>query len=266
MKTKSKKITSKSTTKESLSKDIMDQIKSKQIKMKSKGYFVLGSILLGIGLASALLITLTFLTVSTFHLRTSHPVGFLRYGHSGNLAFIRLFPFKPILISILGIIGGLALLKKYDISYKKSFLGISLGLIAGLTTIAIIADKVGVNDRLRETKPLKAVYKQDLTREDMLMGEVISASESSMIVKNPRTNQITTLKWNNNTSIQNTDGFEIGDHVGAIGEMVDGEFNAEGIHEGGMGWRQPPPPSSENVKPILRVKGVNQRNPKPRLK
>lgn len=245
-------------TKKSPPKDIMEQIKTEKIKMKPKGYFVLGSIILGIGLAIALLIAITFLAVTTFHIRTSNPVGFLRYGAIGGPAFFRLFPFIPLIISAVGIFGGLALLKKYDISYKKNFLGISLSLVAGLVTIAIIADQVGVNDRLRETPPLKAIYKQDLTREGMLVGEVVSASESSMIIRNPRTNQVTTLKWDDDTSIQNIDGFDIGDHIGAVGEMVDGEFDAEGIHEGGMRWKQEILDPSENINPNPRVKGIQQ--------
>jgi hypothetical protein len=241
-----------------IAKEVMSKIKKDHVTMKPKGYFLLGSILLGIGLASAFLIALTFLTVSSFHLRTSNPVGFLRYGAIGAPAFFRLFPFIPLVIAATGIFGGLALLKKYDISYKKNFLSISLSLIAGLITIALIADKVGINERLEKSPPLKAIYRQEFNQNDMLMGEIVSIKDNSMIVKNPRTNQETVVTWDESTNIQNPDGFEAGDHVGVVGEKIDQEFFAKGIHEGGMGWRKEVLDSSESANPMPKVKGVQQ--------
>lgn len=218
--------------------DVMSAIKSGQVTMKPKAYFILGSILLGGGIAIAAILTLLFIGVTIFHLRTQNPIGFLRYGTVGGPIFLRLFPWKALIFSIVGIWSGLALLKKYDISYKKSFAGISLAFVGALIVFAFILDQVGVGDRLEKTKPLSPLYKQQFIQDNMLMGEVVAASQSALVVRDPRSGKDITVARNEKTLLPQGADFEVGDHVGAVGYFEGDVFVAKGIHEGGMRWRK----------------------------
>lgn len=259
MKTKSKKSTSKSTTKKTPPKDIMEQIKSGKIKMKPKSYFVIGSILLGGSLAITFSLALLFLSASTFHIRTTHPMSFLRYGHMGGLAFMQVFPWRLIALSIIGIWGGLWLFKKYDISYKKSFISTSIVFIGVLLIFAIFIDNAGINDRLKSTRNFAPIYKQNLINQNTIMGEIIAIEDNSLTIKNPRTNEQVDVSLDENTILPKGETFNIGDHVGIVGNIEGETFVAKGIHIGGMRWKKQSTSSTSSG--ILRpmVKGINKR-------
>lgn len=259
MKTKSKKSTPKLTAKKTPSKDIMEQIKSGKIKMRPKSYFIAGSILLGGSLAITFSLALLFLSASTFHIRTTHPMSFLRYGHMGGLAFIQFFPWQLIILSIIGIWGGLWLLKKYDISYKKGFISTSLVFIGVLLTFAVFIDNLGINDCLKSTRNFAPIYKQNLINQNTIMGEIVAIEDDSLTIKNPRTNQQVNVSLDENTILPEGETFNIGDHVGIVGDTEGETFVAKGIHVGGMRWRKESFSSTSSGIPKPMVKGINKR-------
>ena len=246
-------------TKESPPKDIMEQIKSGKIKMRPKSYFIAGSILLGGSLAVIFSLALLFLSASTFHIRTTHPMSFLRYGQKGGLAFIQLFPWQLIILSIIGIWGGLWLLKKYDISYKKSFLSTSVVFIGVLLAFAFFIDNTGINDRLKLTRNFAPIYKQNLINQNIIMGEIIAIEDNSLTIKNPRTDEQVDVSWDENTILPKGEAFNIGDHVGVVGDTEGETFVAKGIHVGGMQWRKESLSSTSSGNPKPMVKGINKR-------
>lgn len=259
MKTKFKKSISKSNIQKPSPKDIMEQIKSRKIKMRPKSYFIIGSILLGGSLATTFLLALLFLAASTFHIRTTHPISFLRYGHRGSLAFIQLFPWQLIILSIIGIWGGLYLLKKYDISYKKSFFGTSLVFIGVLLSCAIFIDNVGINDRLKSTRNFAPIYKQNLINQNTIMGEIVAIEDDSLTIKNPRNDEQINVSLDENTIFPRGETLNLGDHVGIVGDTEDEVFVAKGIHVGGMQWRKENPLSTPSGTSKPMVKGINKK-------
>lgn len=108
-----------------LTKKIMKEIRQKKVKMRPRIYFIAGSLLLSIGLAGTTILAIFFINLVLFRLRIHQPFGFLILGRPGLRPFLLTFPWLSLLVALGGIIGGRALLKKYDISYKKKLLGIN---------------------------------------------------------------------------------------------------------------------------------------------
>jgi hypothetical protein len=138
-----------------LEKAIMAKVKSNEISMRSRWYFILGSFLTIIGLVgfSILAIFLTNLTIFLF--RQHGPMGQWRL----QLLLNNFSWWIPVL-AVLGIIGGIWLLKKYDFSYRKNFWLIIFGFIISIILAAFILDYSGLNDTWSRQGPMKRFYQQ----------------------------------------------------------------------------------------------------------
>jgi uncharacterized membrane protein HdeD (DUF308 family) len=129
----------------------LEKIKKGEIKMKPKWYFILGSILMLLGLV-ALTITVIFIFNFAF---------FLFYRHYGPMYQYRLnlilanFPWWIVLIGILGLLLGIKFLKEYDFSYKKNFVWIIVSYIFIIFVSAYLINYFNLN---------KFFYSQGLKR------------------------------------------------------------------------------------------------------
>ena len=141
----------------------MSQIRKKQIKMRPKIYFVAGSVLLGIGMAGIIVLTAFFSNLIFFRLRIHQPFSFFALGRPGLKPFLLTFPWWPLFLAIGGIAGGSILLKKYDISYKKSFWVLVITLISFSLFFGFILSKSRFNQRAQRLKHFKRFYKEGLT-------------------------------------------------------------------------------------------------------
>ena len=130
-----------------LSQKVMQEIKRREVKMRPRLYFVFGSILLGLGLAGAIIIAIFFLNLFVFRLRVLGPANCLQLAN---------FPWTVLLTSVIGIVVGLALLKRHEFSYKKNFLTLAIVLIVVVGVLGFLLDRVGFNERMgrnRRTRP-----------------------------------------------------------------------------------------------------------------
>jgi hypothetical protein len=145
---------------------LIEKIKSGEIKMKPKHYFVLGSVVLGLGTASVFMLA-TFVTNMIFYRIRVHntfahlkPEGAGEYTGHRILMFLCNLPWEPIIIT-LGLLGsGAFLLKKYDISYRKSFGVMVLATILAVVLAAYTVDRTGVNEKLGRKPGMKRLYMQ----------------------------------------------------------------------------------------------------------
>ncbi len=146
----------KQTKPKDLTKNIMSEIKSGQVKMKPRLYFIIGSILTGLGIASSLFTTLLITTMTFFRLR--------RFGLAGLL-----WPGKPLfapmpllmfMVSLIILWGGIKLLKRYDFAYKHNFLAIAITIITLVLTLGFLFDHLGINQQLQRRPQFKQFYQQ----------------------------------------------------------------------------------------------------------
>ncbi len=118
----------------------MNLIREGKVKMKPRWYFVLGSFLGFLGLVGTSLTALFFLNLLIFYLRAKGP--FVEW----RIRFlIENFPWWiPVLAGIF-IFLSIMFLKKYEFSYKKNFLLITIVFITALFVGAYLLDAFGLN-------------------------------------------------------------------------------------------------------------------------
>ncbi len=124
-----------------LEKEIMKKIRSNKVQMKPRWYFVLGSLFMFVGIVGASVLAIFLTTVTMFLLRQHGPRGAQRYQ-----MLIDTFPWWVPILAIIGIIGGVLLLKKYEFSYKKNFVGVIITFIIAIIAVAFAIDALGLND------------------------------------------------------------------------------------------------------------------------
>lgn len=206
----------------------MTQIHKKKVKMKPRSYFIIGSLLLGMGLTGVLALTIFFVNLMTFRLRIHNPFSYLWFGHSGLKPFLTVFPWWPLLLIIGGFAGGIILLKRHDISYKKGFLALIIGLIISISTLGFLLDKMDFNRRTKGLKPLRPLYQSRCMGEDWVFGSVVETKDKEIKIATPTEEEVF-VKWDEETHLPFGSDFEVGERVKAIGEWQEGIFMAEGI-------------------------------------
>lgn len=226
----------KSKKKTDLSKKVMGQIHKKHVKMHPRLYFVLGSLLLGIGLAGAVVLATIFINLAFFRLRIHGPLGYLWFGGFGLKPFLATFPWLPLLIAIGGILSGLVLLRRYDISYKKSFLALVIGLVALVLTTGFLLDYIGLNERMERLRPLRPLYPPQFAGKDWVTGEIIEVGGDELIIVTPEEREVT-IKLEKRTLLPFGGDFKEGERIRAIGKWQDDVFVAIGIGKGRLDWR-----------------------------
>jgi hypothetical protein len=138
-----------------ITKKVMSKIKTEQIKMKPKWYFWLGSISMFIALVGLVIVSIFLISLVTFSLKTHGPMGAIRYQQ-----IISGFPWWAPIIVVIGLVTGIFLLKKYDISYKKNFLFIVLMFIVAILFGGILVDILGFDTLWMKRGPMRRFYQQ----------------------------------------------------------------------------------------------------------
>ncbi|MBN1168533.1 hypothetical protein JXA63_01445 [Candidatus Woesebacteria bacterium] len=133
---------------------VMAKVKSGEIKMKPKWYFVLGSLLSLMGLVG-FSIGAVFLTNLTIFLIRKRGPG---YGRLDIL--LSSFPIWIPVLAISGIALGIWFLKKYDFSYKKNFIFITVIFVLSVIIAGFVVDTAGLNDLWSHKGPLRGLYQR----------------------------------------------------------------------------------------------------------
>ena len=214
-----------------LSKSVMKEIQNKRIKMKPKVYFILGSFLLAAGLVGTMLLSAYFTHLILFRFRAEGPMEFLRFGQPGIRPFLFSFPWLPLLLTIGGLIGGIALLKRYDFSYKKSLLGLVTGMIVLVLGSGFIIDRLRPERPLSRFKPFRPLYETRFKGEDFVGGEVLEFDKDKVLVTTPEGGQVT-VAWDETTILPHGSEVGVGDRVRVVGHWQDNVFEAEGMISG----------------------------------
>ena len=221
-----------------LEKAVMQKIKSGQVKMRPRMHFVVGPLFMGAGLAGVITLAVFFVNIASFKLRTLGSFGYLWFGQYGIRPFLATFPWAAFVVAICGLVIGISLLRRYDISYKKSFVGLILGLIAVVLTVGWLMDLTGINERFERFGHMRGLYQEEFAGNDWIMGEVIAAEKDQLQIETPNGNQAT-IQWNDKTLLPFGSDFKVGDKIRAVGKWSSNTtFKAIGIGRGGMHWQR----------------------------
>lgn len=136
---------------------VMKKIHRGEIKMRSKVYYIFGSILAMSGLVVSIIVTLFFVSLTRFMFRTHGPMGQFRLEQ-----LLSSFPLWAPIFSVLSLVVGLRLLRKYDFAYKKNPWMVIFGFIVMILIAGFVIDTVGLNDVWLRQGPMKGVVRQYL--------------------------------------------------------------------------------------------------------
>ena len=139
-----------------ITEKVMKKIKNEKITMRPKWYFWLGSAILFIAIVSLMIVTVFLISLVTFSLRNrGGPMAIVRYQQ-----IVSNFPWWAVVVSILGLISGITLLKKYDFSYKKNFWLVAGGFVLAVILAGILIDILGFDNIWIRRGPMKKFYQQ----------------------------------------------------------------------------------------------------------
>ncbi len=135
----------------------MNLIREGKVKMKPRWYFVLGSLLGFLGLVGTSLTALFLLNLLIFYFRAKGP--FVEW----RVRFLlENFPWWIPVLAGAFILLSIMFLKKYEFSYKKNFLLITLAFITALFVGAYLLDVFGLNRFILRRGPgnMREFYKR----------------------------------------------------------------------------------------------------------
>ncbi len=139
---------------------IMSKIKEQQIKMKPKWVFVLGSLIFAVGLFFLVLSVSFLVNLFLFKFHQYQTVVFCPNEKFMPRIFWQRFPFKEFLLSLILLLIGFFLIKKFDFSYKKNTFFIIVSLLAFLISILYFFHKVNFNEKIGK-RHLRFFYQEN---------------------------------------------------------------------------------------------------------
>ena len=143
--------------KNKIASEVMEKIEKGEVKMTPKYYFVVGSVLVGVGLAGSMM-GISFLThIILFRMRADRPI-FMLMEREHGMAPVMNFPWLMFGFFLALTFLGIKFLKQYEISYKRNLRGI---LIAGMTFVVVLGclmDRMGVERELQKVPTFRRVY------------------------------------------------------------------------------------------------------------
>ncbi len=133
----------------------MSRIKREHITMKPRWYFIVGSLAMVLGIIGLSVVSIFFVNIIVFSLRTHGPMGAIRYQQ-----LLSSFPWWAPMLVVIGLGFGIWMLKKYDFSYRKNFLLVILGFITAVIISGILIDYLGINKFLLRQGQMRRFYQQ----------------------------------------------------------------------------------------------------------
>jgi len=210
-----------------IAQSVMKIIKKRRVKMKPKLYFVFGSFLLGLGIASSLLMTTFLINLISCRMRAQGQMDYLRLGKLGQRVFFQTFPWIWLFLSIAGVLGGILLLKKLDFSYKKNFINIIAGIIGFVIIFGFSIDKIGLNRQFAKIPLIKMAYQQKMSGKNFVVGQIRDINKDGFIVATSDKKEIT-LVIDKNTVFSGKEPI-INQYIKAVGTWQNDQFLTKGL-------------------------------------
>ncbi len=222
-----------------LTDQVMQTIEQKDVRIRPKAYFLVGTVILGLGITLLFLIATIFTNFAAQHLRSIGPLGYLWFGEFGLRAFIETFPWIPLGIAFGAIICGLIFIRKYEFSYKHNFLAVAGAIIVGILSGGFVLDQIGLNEQIHHVPAARPFMREQFHGELWIVGEIIEVTPSAqtLIVRTPEGTRIPVI-WDQRTLLPFGGYFELYERVRIVGEQRGDYFYAVGIGKGGLKWRK----------------------------
>ncbi len=204
---------------EKLENSIMGKIKTGQVKIRSKYVFLAEKLGLGTAFALSSLLAILFFNLILFYLKETDNLKYLSFGRFGIFAFLESFPYLLVIAFIFLIVLVGYLMTKSDVSYKKPFGYLAVGMIAVIMIFGGILTYTNLGQNIQRqamTGNVSArMFFSPLTeaRENGVAGVVYEKGDDYLVVQTPQG-----LRKIGTSSIEDMPVVEKGQFVIAVGE------------------------------------------------
>lgn len=151
-----------------ITKNVMSKIKKEEIKMKPRWYFVVGSVSAFLAVVGLIIFSVFLISLVTFSLRSHGPMGEVRMQE-----ILSNFPWWALVLAIVGMAGGITMLRKYDFSYKKNFMYIILAVIVAVLVSGVLINFLGFDNLWIRRGPMRKFYQRYENRNNMLQDDLL---------------------------------------------------------------------------------------------
>lgn len=217
--------------KQKMSTIIMGKIRKEHIAMRPKMYFTTLNYGKKIFLIISIALTLLFTNVSIFKFRIYDPFGFLVFGRNGLVALFGLLPVYIIIFALTSFICFSFIVSFFDISYKRSYVGVLTVMLFTVIGGGFMIDKTGINEEVKKAHALPSLYYGRYVTDKWIMGEIknVDSKKKTIILLIPFEGGEQIVEWDNKTTFPNYEKIKIGAYIKVIGTKKSDTFLAEGI-------------------------------------
>jgi len=209
---------------EKLENSIMGKIKSGKVKLKSKYVFLAEKLGLGTAFALSMLLSILFFNLIFFYLKETDNLKYLSFGKFGIFAFLESFPYLLVVVFIILIVLSGYLLTRSDVSYKKPFGYLAIGMVllimifGGVLTYTNLGQSFEKQARIGNESA--RIFFKPLTdiRNNGMAGVVFEKGEDYLILQTPQG-----LRRLETKSVENMPTVEKGQFIITVGQG--GQFN-----------------------------------------
>jgi len=176
---------------DNLEKSIMGKIKTGQVKIRSKYVFIAEKLGLGTAFALSVLLSILLFNLILFYLKETDNLKYLSFGKFGVFAFLESFPYLLVIAFVVLIVLSGYLITKSDVSYKKPFGYLAVGLAAFIMIFGGILTytNLGKNfeKQARKGNGSIGMFFNPLTevRNNGVAGIVYEVGEDSLVLQTP---------------------------------------------------------------------------------
>lgn len=222
--------------------NVFEKIRKGEISMRPRTYFVARFVLLGTLSFVALILAMFVLSFAFFSIHESGERILLGFGQQGFLAFIALFPWWSLLLTVLLILLLDHLLRYFKFGYRVSILEIFLialvtvmvaGILINFTPLHSTLLNSADNDTLPVLGPLYEQIHDSHQAQGVYRGTISSLQGNEFVIAH---NDNDKDSDDGTSTIMAPSGFDtstlyVGEHVYVAGKLIQGVVNAYGIQE-----------------------------------
>lgn len=213
-----------------LENSIMGKIKSGQVKLKSRYIFIAEKLGLGTAFALSVLLSVLFFNLILFYLKETDNLKYLSFGKFGIFAFLESFPYLLVVAFIILIVLSGYLITKSDVSYKKPFGYLAVGLVlfimffGGILTYTNLGKAIEIQAQ-NGVAPARMLLRPMMdVRNNGVAGVVFEQGDDYLILQTPQGLRSVDLD-----NLEEIPEMEKGQFVLAVGKKEGFDFKAEKI-------------------------------------
>lgn len=163
---------------------VLGQIEKRDIKMKPKRYFVVGSILVGLGIGLLILVAAFLVNIKIYQLSIMRPFDWFSFGTSGIWPFILLFPWKVLLLALGVFALGVYLIRMSTGTVHLRIITVAVTVAIVVMVGAVIMSQMNINRRLSHMSMMGMLYDHHTEGQNWLMGCVDKVTDDGLVVHN----------------------------------------------------------------------------------